>query len=102
MKKIFANELTPLKKYRVHGYHVVRHVMEVEGKSQTDAINQYDKEFRVDMLFGRDAESAEEVNGYLVDEDGDEEYENSQFYCCDGKTAADNKCTQCCRELGSQ
>lgn len=90
------------KKYRVHGYHVVRVPLTVEANSQEEAIREYDKlthdELRhVQDLARLDSEFAEEVNGYLVDEDGDEDYDRSEFYCCDGKTPASNRCTQCLR-----
>jgi hypothetical protein len=96
--EVFANELTPLNKYRVHGYCVVRVVLEVEGKDQIHAIDRYEHEFRPGMVFGKDAEFADEIDAFLVDEDGDTEYNNSQFYCSDGKTIALNRCTGCLRD----
>lgn len=97
--EVYANELTPLKKYRVHGYAVVRVPLEVEGKDHIHAMQQYDDDYcRFHEGFRhKDAEWAEEFNGYLVDEDGDEEYEKSEFYGSDGETPAGDRCWNCLR-----
>lgn len=75
------------KNHDVHIYAVVRYKYAgIPAESQTDAIAAADKLFAASQ--GRDAtdsEYAEEITGYLVDEAGDEEYENTQEYDGDGK-----------------
>lgn len=85
-----------MKKYNVHLYAVVRVlVKDVDASNQTSAMNKARKKVWNDLydVFssppGRgefqdrginQIEFAEEIEGYLVDEVGDEEYKNSHFY----------------------
>jgi hypothetical protein len=68
-------------KYRVHLYAEVRVPLEVEAESQEEAIGKvmYENDLYPLLKHG-DVEFADEVHGALVDEDGDEEYECSQFW----------------------
>ena len=68
-------------KYRVHVYAVVRVPVEVEAESQLDAIHlaQNSRNWNQELDAG-DHEYADEIVGYLVDEDGDPEYLNSKTY----------------------
>ncbi|QOV96515.1 hypothetical protein [Novosphingobium sp. ES2-1] len=77
------------RKHSVHVYAVVRIKVAVEAVGHQDAMTKADAE-----LFGNglpvrlipntaailDAEFADEVAGYLVDEEGDPEYLNSRSY----------------------
>jgi hypothetical protein len=73
-------------KYRVHVYLTVRVPFDdIEAESQEAAIEAArklvdDYSFRL-----KDAEYADEITNFLVDEDGDEEYERSQSYDANGK-----------------
>jgi len=93
-------------RYFVHIYHVVRSKMLVEADDHKQAIEKadgglneaskrlfferlssLDEEKRMaphfeasDLPYHLQTESAEEVTGYMVDEVGDEEYDNSRFY----------------------
>lgn len=86
-----------MKKYTVHIYTVVRVKMEpIEAASQRDAIKiataRADMHSWVDYVPPRplmgvaEIEDAEEISGYLVDEEGDKEYHQSRFYKPDGET----------------
>ena len=84
------------KKYRVHGYEVIRIPVEVEATDQKAAIREYNEQLgQWDFRTNNEAEMAEETTGYLVDEVGDEEYERSKFYCADGETEAGDRCMLC-------
>jgi hypothetical protein len=77
-------------KYRVHLYVTIRFVLEgVEAPSQLEAIKKAEKEILTDLNHGRmnlhEHEYADEVTGYLVDEEGDEEFLNSVSYDQDKK-----------------
>lgn len=81
-----------MKTYDVHLYAVVRmKVVGIEAESQVDAIRLAEKEVTYEQretLFNHSGgmtkleytEYAEEVIHYLVDEQGDEEYQNSRWY----------------------
>ena len=76
-----------MKQYRVHMYTVVRVPIVVMAENQLDAIKKTDKidlHRIIDGYVGYEVcdqvEFADEVNGFLVDEVGDEEYENSRYY----------------------
>jgi hypothetical protein len=49
----------------------------------------------------RYVEDGDETSSYLVDEEGDEEFDNSEWYGKDGKTVLDpgNRCPECFRGL---
>lgn len=49
----------------------------------------------------RYVEDGDETSSYLVDEEGDEEFDNSEWYGKDGKTVLDprNRCPECLRGL---
>jgi hypothetical protein len=69
----------PLYKYNVHIFAVYRvKITDVEATCQTEAIAAAMKQFDPDHP--KDPEFAEEVSHYLVDEQGDTEFENSCFY----------------------
>lgn len=77
-------------KYRVHLYVTIRFVLEgVEAASQLEAIEKAEKKILTDLNQGRmnlyEHEYADEVTGYLVDEEGDEEFLNSVSYDQDKK-----------------
>ena len=66
-------------KYDVHAYPQVRiKIEDVEANSQKEAIAIVEKMDFHHLL--RPLEWAEEISWYLVDEHGDEEYEQSQSY----------------------
>lgn len=73
-------------KYDVHIYAVYRvKVANVEATDQKqaclNALAQTDLDFSIPAPRGvRIVEYADEVNGFLVDEVGDEEYKNSRYY----------------------
>jgi len=69
-----------MSKYRVHVYLVVRVPFDVEAESQEEAIKAAEKLVDNDSYRLPEAEDAEEIVGYLVDEEGDEEYERSVSY----------------------
>lgn len=65
-------------KYNVHVYHVVRtKVPDIEASSHEEAMKKADELF---ANSGYETESAEEVAGYLVDEQGDGEFASSRSY----------------------
>ena len=69
------------KVFDVHVYPVVRiKIPDIEAASQMEAIKKAREEFsRACNIIGTDAEFAEEIAYYLVDEVGDEEFDNSNF-----------------------
>ncbi len=68
-------------RYRVHCYVVVRVPVYVEAESHKDAMEKAANDTDFHSLFTRnEIEYAEEISGYLVDEDGDEEYDHSCAY----------------------
>jgi hypothetical protein len=71
-------------KYDVHMYAVVRIKLEsIEAESQLAAIAKAEeKRCDIDHLL-RSGEFAKEIQCYLVDETGDEEYNNSRYYTGD-------------------
>ena len=68
-------------KYRVHCYVEVRVPVWVEAESHAEACKKafLDTDFH-QLLNQGDIEFAEDYHGFLVDEEGDEEYNNSRFY----------------------
>lgn len=82
-------------KYHVHLYHVVRTKVSIEAEDHLDAMKKADEfipnlqslnvSFEAERQFHghgviHHTESAEEVTGYMVDEVGDTEYDNSRAY----------------------
>jgi len=71
-------------KYDVHIYATVRvKVCGVEADSQAEAIKKAEAQTDLyDTLGepGHGTEYAEEITGFLVDEDGDTEYHNTRYY----------------------
>lgn len=74
-------------KYRVHLFAVVRiSVGDVEANSQIEAIDTAKQQTNFHTIFRGDwghnvqTEWAEEISYYLVDEEGDEEYQKSEYY----------------------
>lgn len=65
-------------KYRVHLYRVVRVDYEIDADSQLEAIDKADRNF--DPFDLRRGEDAEECVGYLVDEVGDNAFDNTILY----------------------
>lgn len=83
-------------KYTVHLFPVVRlKVPNVEAPSQTEAVAQALAERQdLEILLHRPAcgfDYADEISHFLVDEVGDEEHQNSQFYEADGRTPLADK-----------
>ncbi len=67
-------------KYRVHIYPIVRMAVEVEAENQLEALKKADE---TDLSLWADArriEFADDIDGYLVDEVGDEGFANSRWY----------------------
>ena len=76
-------------KYNVHVYVTVRvRVLDVEATSQEEANKRVRDSVNLNDLMNRshplsnveDVEFVDEITGYLVDEQGDEEHERSRFY----------------------
>ena len=76
-------------KYNVHVYVTVRvRVLDVEATSQEEAIKRVRDHVNLNDLMNRshplsnveDVAFVDEITGYLVDEQGDEEHERSRFY----------------------
>jgi len=76
-------------KYNVHVYVTVRvKVLDVEANSPEEAIKRVRDHVNLNDLMNRshplsnveDVEFVDEITGYLVDEQGDEEHERSRFY----------------------
>ncbi len=68
--------------YRVHVYRVVRQAVEVEAGDHQEAIALAQDAYFSPGLAG--VEDAEEIVGFLVDEEGDEDYEFTRYYDADG------------------
>lgn len=98
-------------KYNVHCYVVVRVcVQDVEAESQQDAIKKADEHLgpQLEGLFDdpcprdpklKSIEYAEDGAGYLVDEQGDENYHNTQFYNNDGEPMKQGCCESCNQQM---
>ena len=73
-------------KYEVHIYAIVRvKVVDVEAESQQEAIRNAEARCDLYALFQQNdrepnTEYAEDIDGFLVDEVGDEEHEHSRWY----------------------
>lgn len=68
-------------KYRVHVYAVVRVPLEIEADTQEEAVKLAYASFVEDDIRNGEAEFAEELqNNYLVDEEGDTQYERSTWW----------------------
>ncbi len=68
-------------KYRVHIYTVVRVPVDVEAESQKAAMEKATEETQFnDVLDHEGVEFADEIVGYMVDEEGDEEYQRTTTY----------------------
>lgn len=68
-------------KYRVHVYVTYRIPVEVEADSHEAAMKAAAASFNPDDFTRGDGfEYADEISGYLVDEDGDEDFRNSRSY----------------------
>ena len=76
-------------KFHVHVYAVVRVLVpNIEADSQIEACEKADEMVDMTNLFGHvpfrppvaSVEFADEINGFLVDEDGDTEHEKSTSY----------------------
>ena len=72
-------------KYKVHCYAVVRVPIDIEAESQQEAMEKAaDTDFAAIIdNDSDDYEYAEEIVGYLVDEEGDTEYTNTRAYDAD-------------------
>lgn len=71
--------------YNVHLYPVIRVKLNgIEADSQTEAIKKAEDKFFNGEF--DEKEAADEISGYLVDEQGDEDYTNSNWYEADGET----------------
>jgi len=77
-------------KYDVHLFPVVRIEMgHIEAGSPAEAIKVAKERWNPDSMTARGGlppKYADEISHFLVDEVGDEEHQNSQFYEADGKT----------------
>ncbi len=79
----------PLKKFNVHLFPVVRvKISDIEAASQTEAIEKARELRDLETLseLDPDVTYADEISHFLVDEQGDDEHEHSQFYEADGET----------------
>jgi hypothetical protein len=61
----------------------VRHAVEIEADDHAEAIKLAALEYFAPGLPG--IEDAEEIAGYLVDEEDDDEYLNTRYYNADGQ-----------------
>jgi hypothetical protein len=78
-----------VKKHNVHIYAIVRvKVCDIEAESHADAIQKAEVLVDLNDLFnkGADQEFADDIDCFLVDEIGDEDYRNSRWYEKDGVT----------------
>jgi len=78
-----------VKKHNVHIYAIVRvKVCDIEAESHADAIQKAEVLVDLNALFnkGADQEFADDIDCFLVDEIGDEDYGNSRWYEKDGVT----------------
>ena len=77
-------------KYSVHLFPIVRvKISDIEASSQAEAIKAAKELWNPDSITakgGPKPKYAHEMSHFLVDEVGDEEHQNSQFYEADGKT----------------
>lgn len=80
--------------HHVHVYAVVRIKLAVTAADHFDAMKRADSimtesSYPLRLVPGGpqvlDAEPADEISGYLVDETGDPQFERSRFYGCDHK-----------------
>jgi hypothetical protein len=70
-----------MSRYHVHVYPVFRVlVLDIEAESQEDACRQADQATTFERFNQANLEYADEVSGFLVDEDGDTEHERSAWY----------------------
>jgi len=72
-----------MKRYDVHIYPIVRvKVSGVEADNQVEAIKKAEQIIDLHSLLDRDdeIEYAEDIDCFLVDEEGDEEYQKSRWY----------------------
>lgn len=82
-------------KYRVHVYMTVRVAFDgIEAESQGASLDIARKMAGEQCQTVRDVadlegEMADEITGFLVDEEGDEEYQNSTAYNAEGESAAE-------------
>jgi hypothetical protein len=67
-------------KYRVYTYLVVCVPFEVEAETQLEAIKIAEGMVDEDSFRLKEAEDAEDIVGFMVDEEGDEEYARTQYY----------------------
>lgn len=72
-------------RYRVHCYVTVRVPIDVDADTHEAAMKAATDLLPNDMRDWQDAEYAEEITGFLVDEDGDFEYAKTRAYDRDGK-----------------
>ena len=74
-------------KYSVKVYLTCYQTIEVEAQDHASAIETARQLFwdQPEPAKTRDLEFADDITGFLVDEDGDEEHENTQFYDQYGK-----------------
>lgn len=75
--------------YKVHAYITVRVPIQLdpgEASSHLEAIEKATDKLTQYSFRDKDAEDAEEITGFLVDEPNDPEYSKSTAYCGDGKT----------------
>jgi len=78
-----------VKKHNVHIYAIVRvKVCDIEAESHADAIQKAEVLVDLNALFnkGADQKFADDIDCFLVDEIGDEDYRNSRWYEKDGVT----------------
>lgn len=83
--------------HHVHVYAVVRIKLAVTATDHIDAMQRADhimseSDYPVRLVPGGpevlDAEPADEISGYLVDETGDPQFEKSRFYDCNQQLCA--------------
>jgi hypothetical protein len=74
-------------KYSVKVYLTCYQTIEVEAGDQNGAVEAARAKFweQPESIKTRNLEFADDLQGFLVDEDGDEEHENTQFYDQYGK-----------------
>ena len=82
-------------KFRVNKYHTVLHPVDVEAEDQQAAIDAA-RDMKLDPAVMMDVD---EITGFLVDEDGDEEFKHSRFYNADGELTREEIERQSC-EVG--
>lgn len=68
-------------KFKVHIYAIVRVPVEVEAENAQEAIKVAEQSCDMHALFNHpEYEYAEDTDGYLVDEIGDDDYLNTTWY----------------------